>query len=405
MQMNKLPDKLHIGVVSPANPSAFVQYIDNIKLPEMYTNTTAVSTYVIELLRHGHTVSIFTDTYDDDMVKDFHSEQLHIYIVPRDIRRNGLRTFSPLTFSYKLRRFISKYINNIDVLHAQWTYEYALAAKHFAKRMPVFCTVRDWCPYILSLQDDWKLKIRWMIYQHIFRKVMDSKDMHFIANSEYTLSRIKNEYPEKCIEVIYNPIDKDIILNEKKKDIRKPVFITICHIVSDSRKNIITLLRAFSLFKEKYSDAKLLVVGECNDDCSVYSQAFHEGLTEGVNFLGRIPHSELISVIDDATCLVHPSFEETFGNILLEGMSRCIPCIGGKNSGAVPQVLDYGRCGILCDIYDAEDLCHAMELLQDKEYAERIVKNASLRIQESFTSDITMRQTIRLYNNYSLPNL
>lgn len=364
----------------------------------MYTNTTAVSTYITELLRSGHTVSVFTDTYDDDKPVEFHSSHLHIYIVPRDIRRNGFRTFSPLTFHRKLSQFISQHLSDIDVLHAQWTYEYALAAKRFADRLPVFCTVRDWCPYILSLQQGWKVKLRWYFYLYIFRRVMFANKIHFIANSEYTYRRIITDYPNKDVSIIYNPIDKAIVLDSPTPKLDHPVFISICHVISDTRKNIATLLQAFSLFRRQHPDAELLLVGEYTEDTTVYDYAQSNSLSEGVKFLGRIPHSQLISVIDTATCLIHPSFEETFGNILLEGMSRCIPVIGGKDSGAVPQVLDDGNCGILCDVSSADSMCQAMLQTLDHDFTTSLVQRATHRINTLYRSDVTMQQTVKLYD-------
>ena len=69
-----------------------------------------------------------------------------------------------------------------------------------------------------KVQSSFLKKVQWALYYLQFRYVMSSKDITFIANSEYTKDCILSLYPKKNIPVIYNPIDKTLIL-EKKKNI------------------------------------------------------------------------------------------------------------------------------------------------------------------------------------------
>lgn len=62
----------------------------------------------------------------------------------------------------------------------------------------------------------------------------------------------------------------------------------------------------------------------------------------------------------ESTMMVHPSFEETFGNTLIEALACGTPVIGGSASGAVPWVLDHGNFGYLCDIASPLDIADTM---------------------------------------------
>lgn len=95
--------------------------------------------------------------------------------------------------------------------------------------------------------------------------------------------------------------------------------------------------------------------------------------------------------------LVHPAIEETFGNTLIEAMGCWLPVIGGKNSGAVPYVLDYGKCGILCDVLSVNELCDAMHQMLNPTIRESYTQAAYNRVKNNFTQTIVAQQHIQLY--------
>lgn len=88
-------------------------------------------------------------------------------------------------------------------------------------------------------------------------------------------------------------------------------------------------------------------------------------------------HDSLSALLDEMSCLIHPSVEETFGNILLEAMSRCVPCISGKDAEAVPDVLGQGKNSIICDIMDAGAIYEAMLQMNNDDVYERIQRDAT----------------------------
>lgn len=184
------------------------------------------------------------------------------------------------------------------------------------------------------------------------------------------------------------------------------VFISIASSLTESRKNIKALLEAFHIFHNKHLDSCLKLVGgglEIGTPSYVEYKAL--GLLDSVDILGQLKHDDLIKEIDNSTCLVHPSLEETFGNILVEGMARCVPVIGGKNAGAVPQVLENGACGILCDVENVNSMVVAMEQAINKEYSRVIVGNATKTIREKYSSDSIVERHIELYEKYLKNNM
>lgn len=386
---------MRIGICGPINPKFLEDFLHKGQLiPDINKSSNAVNTYVLELLRMGHEVTIITSSVpggSKDIVLE--GDNIRIHIVHSSPGVFYSHALSRVYMIYRLKRVVRMYLKDIDVLHAQWTYDYALAAKSFESVIPVFCTVRDWCPYIMSIQKGLK-KIQWFVYYLIFKRVMRSKRIHFIANSDYTFNCIKTSYPSKDVSIIYNPIDKKYVLSNKLYQIKNPTFISIAGDLSEGRKNIGTLLEAFNLFRKKHNNSVLKLAGEEYGIKQIYNNS---ELLEGVEFLGLVDHDALIKEIDNCTCLVHPSIEETFGNILIEGMARCVVVIGGKDSGAVPQVLDNGRLGILCNVKDKESLFEAMELSCDPANSAMLIARSTEALKEKYRSDKIAEQHLRLY--------
>jgi glycosyltransferase involved in cell wall biosynthesis len=88
--------------------------------------------------------------------------------------------------------------------------------------------------------------------------------------------------------------------------------------------------------------------------------AIEQQLDGGVDFLGDLAYAQAQSHLSDASLLVHPSFEESFGMVLIEAMAKGVPVIGGERSGAVPWVLNEGRAGLLVDVADVDSIAVGM---------------------------------------------
>src|SRR5690606_32710671 len=116
-------------------------------------------------------------------------------------------------------------------------------------------------------------------------------------------------------------------------------------------------LLAFQQLLIKYPDAHLSLIGSPFTEKSTRVQEWaNKGLLKQVSLIGRVNHDELTIYLDRARIFVTPSIEETFGNTLLEAMARKVPIVAGKDSGAIPYVLEKGRAGFLCDVTNCNNL-------------------------------------------------
>lgn len=393
---------MRIGVVGPFNPASIADYINENNVLSINEAATAVNTLVRELLEQGQEVKVFTlHPMLPQNYRILRGKNVEVYLIPTGIVPNLLGYHQLVVGQFflprRIAKVIQKEIESLDILHAHWTYEYARATSKLSDRIPVFDTVRDWCPYQLSIMKG-RSRLDWLLKSITFRKVMADKNIVFIANSSYTQSKILEAYPEKVVPIIPNPINKTWILESKKDQMRHKI-ISIASGLLSPRKNIGRLLEAFAMYRRNYADAELHLVGGYEKDSEVYSTWEENGLLDGVVLHGALPHDELATLLDKMSCLVHPSLEETFGNTLLEAMSRCVPCIGGDDAGAVPDVLGHGKFGIVCDVKKPQAIYDAMVKMNDSEVSIQIQLNATKMLKENYSSDVIVKKHIELFKN------
>jgi glycosyltransferase involved in cell wall biosynthesis len=84
----------------------------------------------------------------------------------------------------------------------------------------------------------------------------------------------------------------------------------------------------------------------------------------GIEYLGEVSHGEKVELLQDARATLFPiEWEEPFGLVMVESMACGTPVIATRH-GAVPEVIEHGRSGIIVDSYRqmAEALEQADEL-------------------------------------------
>jgi glycosyltransferase involved in cell wall biosynthesis len=84
-----------------------------------------------------------------------------------------------------------------------------------------------------------------------------------------------------------------------------------------------------------------------------YFEAFvepHLGM-HGIEYLGEVSHGMKVELLQDARATLFPiDWEEPFGLVMIESMACGTPVIA-TNRGAVPEVIEQGRSGIIVDTY------------------------------------------------------
>lgn len=123
------------------------------------------------------------------------------------------------------------------------------------------------------------------------------------------------------------------------------------------------------------------------------------GVQDRVRLLGHVSHDGLLSALDrgDYDCVVLPSVDLGGGEhegipvTLMEAMVRGVAVVS-TSTGAIPELVDHGRNGLLARPADPEDLATQLLLLRDDPVLRRALGEAGrVTVMESFSADGSAR--------------
>ena len=94
----------------------------------------------------------------------------------------------------------------------------------------------------------------------------------------------------------------------------------------------------------------------------------------GIEYLGEVTHGQKVELLQDARATLFPiEWEEPFGLVMVESMACGTPVIA-TSYGAVPEVIEHGRSGIIVDNYrqmaEALEQADALDPMECRRYVE-----------------------------------
>jgi glycosyltransferase involved in cell wall biosynthesis len=161
-------------------------------------------------------------------------------------------------------------------------------------------------------------------------------------------------------------------------------------------KKIDLLIEAMPSVLRSVPEALLVIVGEGADRPRLERTVQESGLSGHVRFTGKIPDDRLSSFYDACDLFALPSLGEGFGIVFLEAMAHGKPCIGAQ-AGAVPEVIQDGRTGLLVRPDDAGALAEALiRLLQNEDLRQAMGQAGRRRFLSEFSFDRFKERLARL---------
>ena len=132
--------------------------------------------------------------------------------------------------------------------------------------------------------------------------------------------------------------------------------------VLKERKNVLGIVRAFSLFHATHPNFFLVIAGKKEGAYykSVVRLVAELGIDSHVRFMGYVSNEELAYLYAKATALVFPSLIEGFGMPVLEAMHAGLPVVTA-NTGSLAEVA--GDAALLVDPRDPSDIAGALSSL------------------------------------------
>jgi len=210
--------------------------------------------------------------------------------------------------------------------------------------------------------------------QTVLARRVFSKADRVIALSSYWKEFLLQLVPAERIHVLSNPIDCERLCPRPREvDPDHPTLLLLGRL--GKNKGHYDVLKALPLVLKEHPNVRVLFAG--NDDehratDDLKHLAAELGLTRHVEFLGPVLFDPKVELLRTATMLILPSYVENMPLSVLEAMAVRMPVVSTR-VGAIPEILDAGRTGLLIDPGDWKGLAQSIiRLLDDPFFAERL---------------------------------
>jgi glycosyltransferase involved in cell wall biosynthesis len=180
---------------------------------------------------------------------------------------------------------------------------------------------------------------------------------------------------------IYNGVDLDLFSFRTRSSVREgPItLLAVAHLIPE--KGIEHLLRALAAVPP--GSARLVLVGDGPEEARLRRLGNELGIVARTRFCGL--RDDVASLLQEADVFVHPAtWAEAFGWTIAEAMASGCAVIA-TNVGAIPELIEHGRSGMLVPPADPAALAHAITVLAgDGALRLELGRNARSRAEERF---------------------
>ncbi len=214
---------------------------------------------------------------------------------------------------------------------------------------------------------------------------------HRIAVSEARAAAYR-PYVSDRIEIIPNVVDTAFFRPpDIPKDQATFSFLAVGNLLEE--KGFHLLLTAFAAKFRNSDNAVLRIVGSGPERGRLERLGDSLGIKSKVEFLGHMNREGVRSAMQAASVLVLPSFQETFGVVLIEAMATGIPVISTRCGG--PEEIVTAEAGLLVGPGDLQELESALVEVRERVWDPSLIR---LSADSRFASNVIAAALGQLYS-------
>lgn len=370
---------------------------------------------VSELILMGHDVSIVVPSLEQKIVRQgpltvFYTQSRGINVPGMDAGLNNNMTWSVSALHQVVRVHQEQPVDVID--SALWDSEaLAISVVNRFERPPL--VVRLVTPFsVVADMNGWSVQPRTARLFNRFEKELIENADAVIPISEKIASTISAahkiapdaRWSQSYCGIAYWPL---FDVNEDYNDLpelrgltseqfdQSKIILFIGRL--ENRKGIDLVMSSIPTILAADPDARIIIAGS---DPEGWEQRVLHTLSledmQRVHFLGMISDAVKEKLLARAYCLLFPSRYESFGLVPLEAFVHGVPVVASK-SGAIPEVVLDGQCGLLFDEGDSAMMAAAVRrLLADPALHRRLSDGALKRIRH-LSARNSAQNTLTIY--------
>lgn len=383
-------------------------------------NGVSTSILMLEhaLTKLGHEVFIITVS---DNKKDYVLENNgHILRLPSVNLANCYDYKMTSVYPIKAVNMIKKM--NLDVIHSNVEFTVGIFARVVSEQLsiPLVHTYHtnweDYTHYITKnkkILDDICKKL--LKYLMVFFEDKTVTELIVPSNKIYNLFKDKYKFT-KNIHIIQTGIEtskfykekfnlKDINSLKKKLGIKKKDFVVMTVSRLAKEKSVDRIINNHKELVKKYSNMKLLIVGDGPDIDKLKDEAKSLGVSDSVIFTGKVPLNDIPIYYQLGNVFVTASKSETQGLTVVEAISSSLPVVAVKDDSFVNSVIEDFNGFVFTD--DEKYINSISKLYEDKDLYNRL-SNQSRLLSEDFSSEYFALKVLKVYEtaieNYKKDN-
>ena len=264
-------------------------------------------------------------------------------------------------------------------------------------------TVHDLIPWLYPnspRQRNW-------LYQRIYRYILKqscSRASAIVVPSVGTKQDIIKHLkidPDK-INVIYEAVSQrfkdEMSVNDStqllsKYNIKSPYLLYVGQ--WRQHKNLINLIKAFSLFFKQHDNYQLVIAGKRDPLAPEIIKTIKElNLEDDVIITGYVQDDDIADLYKLAKAFVFPSLYEGFGIPPLEAMASGVPVLS-SNASVMPEIL--GDAALYFNPHDPQDIMRAMDKLVVSSELQATCISAGLKQVEKYSFHNMAKEILSLY--------
>ena len=220
-------------------------------------------------------------------------------------------------------------------------------------------------------------------YLGILYKLIVSGIPDRVAITEFVAESKLQKFGFKSNGLIPAGVDTQLFVPPPRHRHRAPVVLFVGALIE--RKNPQAVLMAARLFpKTKF----VLVGGKRGNFYRILEQMVQDWDLQNVSFVDPIPHSQLVTLMQDCDILLHPSKIESLGKVILEAGATGMPALMFDHFRS-PAILD-GITGY--QVKNFEQMFHRLQLLLDDVKLRRRLGHAAVDYAKEFDWSLVTRQ-------------
>lgn len=101
------------------------------------------------------------------------------------------------------------------------------------------------------------------------------------------------------------------------------------------------------------TELPLKIAAKCREPLEIryFDEFIRPHLGESIEYVGEVGHADKVELLMGARALIFPiDWEEPFGLVVIEAMACGTPVVATRR-GAVPEIIEHGRTGVIVDSY------------------------------------------------------